>query len=106
MEPTAPTTYEAETRGVNVRVVTSYIPEHSDPPSRYVWAYMVRIETKTEQTVDLAAPRPAALIRLGLHGADREQVRADRAPGRAPLGHHRRPGPGRGGRGAGRGRRT
>ena len=29
MEPTDPTTYEAETHGVNVQVVTSYIREHS-----------------------------------------------------------------------------
>lgn len=55
MEPTDPTTYEAETRGVNVQVVTSYIAEHSDPPSRYVWAYMIRIENRSEQTVQLVS---------------------------------------------------
>ena len=55
MEPTDPTTYEAETRGVNVQVVTSYIEEHSDPPARYVWAYMIRIENRSEQTVHLVS---------------------------------------------------
>ncbi|HEY3814752.1 MAG TPA: Co2+/Mg2+ efflux protein ApaG [Caulobacteraceae bacterium] len=55
MEPTDPTTYEAETRGVNVKVVTSYVAEHSDPPGRYVWAYMIRIENRSEQTVQLVS---------------------------------------------------
>ena len=36
--------YEAETRGVMVRVVTSYLPQQSEPPKRYVWAYMIEIE--------------------------------------------------------------
>ncbi|HWE47546.1 MAG TPA: Co2+/Mg2+ efflux protein ApaG [Caulobacteraceae bacterium] len=55
MELTDPTTYEAETRGVNVQVVTSYIAEHSDPPARYVWAYMIRIENRSDQTVQLVS---------------------------------------------------
>jgi ApaG protein len=53
MAPTDPTTYEAETHGVNVQVVTSYLPEHSEPPGRYVWAYMIRIENKSPHTVQL-----------------------------------------------------
>jgi ApaG protein len=55
MNPTDPTTYEAETRGVVVQVVTSYLAEHSDPPSRYFWAYMIRIENKSDATVQLLA---------------------------------------------------
>jgi ApaG protein len=55
MEPTDPTTYEAETRGVVVQVVTSYLAEHSDPPARYFWAYMIRIENKSAETVQLVS---------------------------------------------------
>jgi len=45
--------YEAETRGVVVRVVTSYLPQQSDPPRRYVWAYMIEIENTGDETVQL-----------------------------------------------------
>jgi ApaG protein len=45
--------YEAVTRGVLVRVVVSYLPQHSEPPSRYVWAYMVEIENNGDQAVQL-----------------------------------------------------
>jgi ApaG protein len=46
--------YEAETRGVKVRVAPSYLPEHSDPEEdRYVWAYTVEIENGAGETVQL-----------------------------------------------------
>jgi ApaG protein len=50
-----PGAYEAETRGVVVQVVTSYLAEQSDPPARYVWAYMIRIENKSAHTVQLVS---------------------------------------------------
>lgn len=50
--------YEAETRGVAVRVVTSYLPQHSDPDEgRWVWAYMVEIENRGQETVQLVSRR-------------------------------------------------
>ena len=45
--------YEAETQGVVVRVVTSYLPEQSDPPERYIWAYMIEIENTGRRAVQL-----------------------------------------------------
>jgi ApaG protein len=46
--------YEAETRGVRVRVAPSFLPEHSDPTGpRFVWAYTVEIENGGRETVQL-----------------------------------------------------
>ena len=46
--------YEAETRGVIVRVVPSYLPEQSDPEDgRWVWAYLVDIENGGTEAVQL-----------------------------------------------------
>ena len=46
--------YEAETRGVKVRVAPSFLPEHSDPDERrFVWAYTVEIENGGRETVQL-----------------------------------------------------
>jgi ApaG protein len=47
--------YEACTQGVSVRVVVSYLPQQSDPPKRWVWAYMVEIENGGERTVQLVS---------------------------------------------------
>jgi ApaG protein len=49
--------YEAETRGVAVRVVTSYLPDQSEPPKRWVWAYQIEIENRGEATVQLISRR-------------------------------------------------
>jgi len=49
--------YEAETRGVAVRVVTSYLPDQSEPPKRWVWAYQIEIENRGESTVQLISRR-------------------------------------------------
>jgi uncharacterized protein affecting Mg2+/Co2+ transport len=69
--------YEAETRGVKVKVDPSFLPEHSDPEEdRWVWAYTVQIENGGPDTIQLV----------------------DR-----PLDHHRRARPRGGGRGPGRG---
>lgn len=45
--------YEAETNGVAVRVVTSYLPDQSEPPQRWVWAYQIEIENRGQTTVQL-----------------------------------------------------
>ncbi|HEX8569520.1 MAG TPA: Co2+/Mg2+ efflux protein ApaG [Caulobacteraceae bacterium] len=46
--------YEAETRGVRVRVVASYLPQQSDPDDgRWVWAYVIEIENEGDETVQL-----------------------------------------------------
>jgi ApaG protein len=46
--------YEATTRGVLVRVATSYLPGRSDPlEGRHFWAYMVEIENHGDETVQL-----------------------------------------------------
>jgi len=50
--------YEAETRGVKVRVAPSFVPEHSDPEEdRWVWAYTVEIENGGRETVQLVDRR-------------------------------------------------
>ena len=46
--------YEAETRGVRVRVVASYLPDQSDPDDgRWVWAYMIAIDNDGPEAVQL-----------------------------------------------------
>jgi ApaG protein len=50
--------YEATTRGVMVRVVTSYLPAQSDPEEgRYFWAYMIEIENHGQEAVQLISRR-------------------------------------------------
>ena len=57
MNPPESQIYEAETNGVAVRVVTSYLPEQSEPPARYVWAYRIEIENRGASTVQLLSRR-------------------------------------------------
>ena len=46
--------YEARTRDILVRVVTSYLPDQSEPDERkYMWAYMIEIENHGLETVQL-----------------------------------------------------
>jgi ApaG protein len=53
--PDAPV-YEAQTRGVTVRVMTDFLPDQSSADrSRYVWAYMVEIENRGSKTVQLVS---------------------------------------------------
>ena len=48
--------YEATTRGIVVRVATSYLPDQSDPiEGKYVWAYMIEIENHGTETVQLVS---------------------------------------------------
>jgi ApaG protein len=49
-------TYEAETRGLVVRVRPTYLPEQSDPEERrWAWAYRVEIENRGAETVQLVS---------------------------------------------------
>ena len=46
--------YEAETRGMIVRVRPTYLPEQSDPDDRkWVWAYAIEIVNASTETVQL-----------------------------------------------------
>jgi ApaG protein len=46
--------YEAETRGVIVRVKPQYLPEQSDPDARrWVWAYHIEVVNASAETVQL-----------------------------------------------------
>lgn len=46
--------YEAETRGLVVRVAPQYLPEHSDPEAaRWFWAYTVELENHGACAVQL-----------------------------------------------------
>ena len=46
--------YKATTRGIEVTVAPSFLPEHSSvEKSRYVWAYDVEITNLTDATVQL-----------------------------------------------------
>ena len=48
---------EAKKYSVAVTAHSTYLPDQSDPPQRYVWAYMVEIENAGEETVQLRARR-------------------------------------------------
>ena len=46
--------YEAETRGVAIRVRPSFLPDQSDPDERrWTWAYHIDIENRSAETVQL-----------------------------------------------------
>jgi ApaG protein len=46
--------YEAETRGVIVRVQPQFLPEQSDPAAhRWVWAYRIELVNASAETVQL-----------------------------------------------------
>ncbi|MBC6982913.1 Co2+/Mg2+ efflux protein ApaG [Caulobacter sp. 17J80-11] len=46
--------YEAQTRGLVVRVSPEYLPEHSDPEAgRWFWAYTIELENRGEDVVQL-----------------------------------------------------
>jgi ApaG protein len=56
--PKPSTVYEAKTRGIVVRVVTSYLPAQSNPDEgRYAWAYMIEIENHSDEAVQLISRR-------------------------------------------------
>jgi len=46
--------YAATTRGITVRVAPSFLADQSDPMAgRWVWAYHIRIENDSDETVQL-----------------------------------------------------
>lgn len=49
--------YEATTQGVRVQVVATFMPQHSDPPNRWFWAYSIRIDNFRDQRVQLVSRR-------------------------------------------------
>ncbi len=56
--PREPPAYEAETRGVRVRVSPEYLAGQSDPrEGRYAWSYTIEIENRGEVTVQLISRR-------------------------------------------------
>ena len=58
MSARATQAYEAETRGVVVRVRPEYLPDQSAPDERrWVWAYHIEVENRGEVTVQLLARR-------------------------------------------------
>ena len=46
-------TSEAITRGIRVRVRPRYLPDHSNPPERWIFTYAVEISNVGEETVQL-----------------------------------------------------
>lgn len=51
-----PDIYQAETRGIRVKVRPQYLPDRSEH-GRWVWAYRVEIENRGEEIVQLVARR-------------------------------------------------
>jgi len=50
--------YEAETRGVRIRVAPKYLAERSDPDGElYVWAYHIEIENAGARSIQLVDRR-------------------------------------------------
>ena len=74
--------YEATTRGIVVRVVSTYLPAQSAPEeSRYSWAYMVEIENHGEEPVQLISRRWVITDALNRTGG-RHRPRRGRRAGR------------------------
>lgn len=55
MIPEGAPVYTAETNGLIVRVVVSYVPQQSTPPRQFVWAYMVEVENTSDIAVQLVS---------------------------------------------------
>jgi ApaG protein len=47
--------YEASTNGVVVRVRPAFLPDQSNPPEVWVWAYAVEIENRSSRAVQLVS---------------------------------------------------
>ena len=76
------TAYEAETRGIIVRVNPYFLPDQSDPTERHwVWAYAVEIENKSEEVVQLMSRRWIITDALGRV----EEVEGDGLLGEQPT---------------------
>jgi ApaG protein len=51
----APGVYEANTNGIVVRVKPAFLPDQSNPPEVWVWAYAVEIENRSTRAVQLVS---------------------------------------------------
>jgi ApaG protein len=47
--------YQASTNGIVVRVRPSFLPDQSNPPEVWVWAYTVEIENRSPRAVQLVS---------------------------------------------------
>jgi ApaG protein len=47
--------YQASTNGIVVRVRPSFLPDQSNPPEVWVWAYAVEIENRSLRSVQLVS---------------------------------------------------
>lgn len=80
MRPNTP--YVAETDGIIVKVRPSYLAAQSDPAGgRWVWAYKVEIENRSERTVQLVARHWTIVDALGRI----EEVRGQGVVGEQPV---------------------
>ena len=80
MRPNTP--YVAETDGIIVKVRPSYLAAQSDPAGgRWVWAYKVEIENRSERTVQLVARHWTIVDALGRV----EEVRGQGVVGEQPV---------------------
>ncbi|MEE2691071.1 MAG: Co2+/Mg2+ efflux protein ApaG [Pseudomonadota bacterium] len=74
--------YERVTRGIRVSVRPNFLESQSDPDDgRYVWAYTVRIDNISDETVRLRTRYWRITDALGLT----EEVRGDGVVGEQPV---------------------
>lgn len=74
--------FEQESQGVLVRVEPTFLTEESDPEEfRFVWAYTVEIENRTEQTIQLINRQWSITDALGV----RQEVRGQGVVGQQPV---------------------
>jgi len=74
--------YEAETRGIIVRVRPQYLPEQSEPEARrWVWAYAIEIVNASAETVQLISRHWIITDALG----HMEEVRGPGVVGEQPT---------------------
>jgi ApaG protein len=74
--------YEAVTRGVTVRVRPTFLPQESDPhENRYLWGYLVEIENRGDETIQLVTRH--WIITDALNRT--EEVRAEGVVGEQPT---------------------
>lgn len=79
-----PAMYEQETQGVVVRVEPQFLPEESEPDeNRFVWAYTIEIENRTEEPVQLIS----RFWRITDENGVTQEVRGPGVVGKQPVIH-------------------
>lgn len=74
--------YEQETKGLNVRVEPQFLPEESNPAEgRFVWAYTIEIENRSEADVRLMSRYWKITDAKGVT----QEVRGEGVVGQQPL---------------------